>query len=220
MSAAQQLHEAIKSGDASQVRALVERDPSLLGGGGAAGLAPLMFAVYCGRREVAECLIEQGAEVDVFSAAALGDVARLQDWLKRDQSLLQARSSDGWTPLHLAAFFGQKQAVEYLREQGADIEARSANNMRNTALIAAAAGGRVDVVAALLASGAEVDARQTGDYTALHSAAAAGNEEMARLLLNHGADPSAKSEQGETPTDMAREKGHHQMVRLLESAAR
>ena len=45
---------------------------------------------------------------------------------------LNAYSYDGWTPLHLAAFFGQRAAVERLMAAGADLNAVSRNALRNT----------------------------------------------------------------------------------------
>ena len=71
MTPAQQLHEAIKKGDLEEARTLVAGDSSLLEGGGPAGMAPLMLAVYMKQTEIAQMLIAKGAQVDAFAAAAL-----------------------------------------------------------------------------------------------------------------------------------------------------
>ena len=101
---------------------------------------------------------------------------------------------------------------------GSSVHDQSANSMANKPLHAAAAGGNLEIVALLLASGADVNARQHGGYAPLHAAAAAGNEAMVRLMLAYQADPVAGTEKGETPISMARDKGQAHVVELLESA--
>src|SRR5262249_57913846 len=97
-----------------------------------------MSALYRGHHDIVDLLIESGAEIDAFAAAATG---RLDD-LRRtatDQTL-NAYSYDGWTPLHLAAFFGRLEAARLLIALGADGHAVSRNSLTNTPLHAAAAG--------------------------------------------------------------------------------
>ena len=102
--------------------------------------------------------------------------------------LINSYSHDGWTPLHLAAFFAGASLVEALLEHGADVNARAQNGTNNMALHAAATARNLAAVRALVEHGADVNARQEGGWTALHSAALSGDVEMARLLISHGAD--------------------------------
>lgn len=217
MTPAQQLHEAIKNGDLAQAATLVSADASLLEGGGPAGMAPLMLAVYMRQPAIAQMLIAKGAPVDGFTAAALGDTRKLKIMLADGEANLAEHSADGWTVLHLACFFGHPETVEMLIAQGASVSDQSANAMANQPLHAASAGRHKECVAQLLAGGANVNAQQHGGYTALHSAAANGDEEIVRMLLAHEADPSIQSEKGQTPAGMAREKGHTNIVELLGS---
>jgi ankyrin repeat protein len=216
MSPAQSLHAAIQAGDEARIAELLDADASLVHGGGAAGMAPLLRAAYSGKREIAALLIARGAVLDQFAAAALGHVAVLRELLSGPEGPVNLHNSDGWTALHLACFFGQFDCVEALLELGASVKMRSANTMGNTPLHAAAAGGHREVCALLLSHNAEINAEQASQYTALHSAAANGSEELVRLLLAHEANPKAKSEKGETPLDMARARNHSGVVALLE----
>lgn len=220
MTPAQQLHEAIRVGDEAAVRRLLAATPELIHGGGANGMAPLLLAVYTQRPQMAQLLRDLGAPLDVYVAAALGETSECRRMISEDQSLLETVSTDGWTPLHLAAFFGQKATAEALLELGADVTARSANGMHNQPLHAAAAGRHTEVCALLLTHGADVNATQQAGYTALHSAAAGGDLDLVRLLLAHEAKAGARSEKGETAADMARDRGHTAVADLLERTAR
>jgi uncharacterized protein len=215
MTASQELYEAIKTSDRSKVEALLDAAPELVNGGGASGMAPLMLALYARRAEIASLLVDRGAEVNIWTAAAMGDQAVVESELTADPALIAGYSSDGWTPLHLAAFFGHEDLAEFLVDRGADVQAQSANTMCNYPLHAAAAGRHAEVVAILLSNGAEVDGRQAGGYTALHSAAANGDEPTIRLLLAHEADRELQSEDGKTPMDLAHERNQTRAVELL-----
>lgn len=217
LSNTQALSEAIRAGDLAQARALLEQDAALAQASDADGVALLMKATYFGRAQIVDLLIERGAEVDIFAAAALGKVGRLRALIQADPQLVRAYSPDGWTALHLAAHFGQREAVEALLAAGASVQARSHNSMRNTPLHAAMPGGKPEVVEALLTNGAEVNAQQEGGFTALHEAALQGSAALVRLLLARGADPALPSEGGKTARDLAREQGHADLLPLFES---
>ena len=215
MTASQELYEAIKSGDRVKVEALLDAAPELVNGGGASGMAPLMLALYMRRVEIADLLVSRGAEVNIWTAAARGERAVVERELKANPALLASYSSDGWTPLHLAAFFGHTDLAEFLVDRGADVQARSANTMCNFPLHAAVAGRHAEVAAILLTHGAEVDGRQAGGYTALHSAAANGDESSILLLLAHEAKRDLQNEEGKTPMDLARERNQPRAMELL-----
>ena len=214
MSAPGSLTDAVKAGDAARVAEITAAEPALASARDASGVSALLLARYRQRPDLVELLLRAGAEVDVFAAAALGDNRRLVDLLEGDPSLATAWSADGFTPLHLAAFFSEDpETARLLLDRGADPGAVARNPMAVRPLNSAAAAGHARVVELLLDAGADVHATQAGGYTALHSAAANGDARMCRLLLARGADPGRTSDDGRSPADLAAERAH---LRLAE----
>jgi uncharacterized protein len=212
----QQFFEAIRAGDREKVDALLTSDAALLAAKDEKGLGAYMAAKYSGRNDIAALLLEKGAELDVFSASMAGAKERVLELIRVNPDLLNAYSDDGWTPLHLACFFGQPEVAQALLATGADVRARGHNPMENTPLHAAVAGRSKDAVRALLEAGADVNARQHGGWTALQAAAQNGDVEMARLLIAAGADIHARADNQQNAMDLALTKGHQAMVNLLD----
>jgi ankyrin repeat protein len=162
------LIEASRSGDLGKVRALLADNFLLASQRLPSGESPLMSALYRGHHDVVDAIIEAGAEVDVFAAAATGRVDDLRRSL--DEKSVNAYAYDGWTPLHLAAFFGHIDAARLLLAEGADVMSVSRNGMKNTPLHAATAGRHGDVGLLLLEHGADPAALDAGGYTPLQIA--------------------------------------------------
>lgn len=215
--------QAVTAGDRDRVAVMVEREPSLLEARDPQGRTGLLVAVYHGHHEVVNLLTDRRPGTDVFESAASGRVGRVRDLIRDDPARLKAVSSDGFSPLGLAAFFGHPEVVALLLEAGADPDVASRNTMRVTPLHSAAAHGVADVALhicrLLLDRGADPDAAQAGGWRPLHHAAAHGNLELVRLLLGHGAERAPESDDGRTPLSMAREGGHEAVVRFLEGEA-
>lgn len=212
-----ELLAAVKTGDATTVRAVLVRNPALAETRDVDGTSLLLTAVYRRHAAAVEALRENGAPPDVFDAAALGEASLVRDLLDGDGTQALAYSPDGWTALHLASHFGQTDAVRVLLGAGAEAGARSRNSLENQPLHAAVAGDvPLTLVRALLAHGADVNATQSGAFTPLHGAAQKGNLALVRLLLDAGADPDARAEGGKTARDFAAEAGHGAVVRTLD----
>jgi ankyrin repeat protein len=165
----EKLVDAAKTGDGARVRVLITRDPNLALQRLPSGESPLMAALYRGHSHVVSLLVDLGAEIDVFAAAATGNVVALQQALKQPGAV-NAYAYDGWTPLHLAAFFGQSEAVRMLLEAGADLQALSRNSLTNTPLHAATAGRHEEVAVMLVERGADSAVADAGGHTPLRIA--------------------------------------------------
>jgi ankyrin repeat protein len=161
----ERLVEAAKAGDLRNVRAMLAENFLLASQRLPNGESPLMAALYRGHADVVEALIDAGAELDVFAAAATGRVDALRRALA--DSTTDVVGYDGWTPLHLAAFFGHLDAARVLLDAGARVDAVSQNSLANTPLHAATAGKHADVAVLLLDHGADPRATDAGGYTPL-----------------------------------------------------
>ncbi len=219
MPTAEELIAAVDAGDAETVARLVTADPSLASARGTDGVSALLHARYRFEREVLDALLSADPDMDVFDAAALGHLDRLRARLDEDPARVSAKAADGFTALHLAAFFGKLEAARTLLTAGAPVEAYGDNGLANQPLHAAAAGKHVEICRLLLAAGADVEATQHGGFRPLHEAADSGDVELVELFLSAGADATAVTDEGRTPADLAEAKGHLDLARRLREVA-
>ena len=163
-----QLVEAVRRGDAEQVRALLRQGADVNAALGD-GMTALHWAAQNGDAGLARVLLQAGA--NVHAGTRIGR----------------------YTPLHLAAQAGRAEAVGVLLEANSRPNAVTTNSGA-TPLHLAAASGDAGTISALLERGADVNAREKSwDQTPLTFAAALNRVEAIRLLLQAGADPNAAS---------------------------
>ncbi|MGA7887441.1 MAG: ankyrin repeat domain-containing protein [Acidobacteriaceae bacterium] len=215
------IFDMIRRGQSAELAAEVEEHPELAGARDVQGVSALLWTVYTRQTVMRDFLRTRVAELDLFEAAATGDLPQLRALLDADPAGAHSFSGDGWTPLHLAAAFGGPEAVRFLLERGAGVHAVSRNPQQNQPLHAALAlSGDLAAIRLLLDAGAEVNATQAGGFTPLHSAASAGRREAAALLLARGADPAQADHHGNPPAHYARQRGHAELADWLEAAGR
>jgi ankyrin repeat protein len=154
------IHDAAAAGDVAAVMSLIKGgvSPNALD---EAGETPLIVASRTDRKEVANVLVQLGADARIASpngttplhAAALTDDANLIYVLTGVRPDVNARDADGDTPLMLAAEAGKGQAVTALRlDNLADLEVT--DNAGRTALTRAGLKGQKLVVNILIRYGA------------------------------------------------------------------
>ena len=217
------LFQSIEKGDLGAAEALLAADPLLADGRLENGVSLLLMAVYYGQAAIAGAIRAQRESLDIWEAAALGEVDALSALLTAEPELLNAVAPDGFYPLGLAGYFGQQEAFRWLLAQGADRNQVAENGMRVRPVHTIAAQRDPQLALALMTDlltyGAAVNVSQHGGWTPLHQAADHGNLALVQLLLAHGADPAAQSEAGQTPIEMAAAKEFSAVVELLNSHA-
>ena len=182
------LLDAVKSGDAAAVRALLKQTTAV-NVGDADGTTALHWAADRDDAATAELLIRAGANV-------------------------KAANRYGVTPLYSAALNGNAAMIEQLLKAGASVN--TALPEGETALMTAARTGKVDAVKVLLAHGADVNAKETWkQQTALMWAAHEGNAATVKLLLEAGANINDRSIFGWTPLLFAARQGQSDTIRTL-----
>ncbi|WP_093801334.1 ankyrin repeat domain-containing protein [Streptomyces sp. Wb2n-11] len=130
-----------------------------------------------------------------------------------------ATDEEGVTALYTASVQDRPGMVRLLLAAGADPDRASGPEDGpeggDLPLCGAAAGGRTEVVEALLSAGATPDLREALGFTALAWAAGQGHAETAEALLEHGADPDLPAPGTEPPLVLAARRGSTETVRTL-----
>ena len=138
---------------------------------------------------------------DLFEACKSGDVHRVRSMV--DAGNVNARDTAGRrsSPLHFAAGYGRREAVEHLLMMGANVHARDDGGL--IPLHNACSFGHAEVVSLLLSAGADPNARDSWSYTPLHEAAIKAKVDVCIMLLQHGADPNLRNSEGKSAIDVA-----------------
>ncbi len=207
--------DAIKAGEFERVKAMVSADPTLIDARSRTGESAILTAVYHRQKEIVNLLVARGASLSLFEACAAGEIERAERLLDEDAGAINAYSVDGWTPLHLAAFFGHTKLAELLLGRGADVAARSRNTNGNTPLHAALAGNHKMVAGLLIGHGADVNAADAQGWRPLHLASANNNLDSMKQLIAQGAEVAADNGEGRSALSLAQEKNHREAAAFL-----
>jgi len=169
--------------------------------------------------EKLDALLADAPQLDIFEAAALGRTERVIELISEQPELANSWCADGFTPLHLACFYGQQEVVRSLLACGAHPWDRTRSPGGATPLHQAVSTGQRDIAELLLEHGAEVDARDQSGCTPLHLAAANGDLDIVAALLRFGALPFRQNDEQQTARDLAHESGYVAIVERLDSFA-
>jgi len=145
----------------------------------------LVALVTSAHAQVAPAPSELAAYTGLFAAAAQGDTAAIGK-LTTQGANVNAKDARGRTPLHVAAFMKQRDAIRALAAAGANPNALE-NDRYDMVTIAAVANDVPTLEAALAAGNLATNVTSRYDGTALIAAAHLGHVEVVRVLIKAGA---------------------------------
>ena len=159
---------------------------------------------------------KQKITAELFEAAQKGDLETVKSLMTKYPDMKDVKRNGGWTLLHLS--LDSRELVEYLIENGADIEARSDGQW--TPLHNQAYAGHLDGVELLLEHGADIEAKTSVGHTPLLSSIRWDRIEVTKLLIEKGANVNPTTELGRTPLIISAVEGNPELARLfLENGA-
>ncbi|XP_076747686.1 ankyrin-3 isoform X10 [Maylandia zebra] len=189
------------------------------------GFTPLAVALQQGHDQVVSLLLENDTKGKV-RLPALHIAARKDDTkaaallLQNDHNadveskmMVNRTTESGFTPLHIAAHYGNINVATLLLNRGAAVDFMARNDI--TPLHVAAKRGNSNMVKLLLDRGAKIDAKTKDGLTPLHCGARSGHEQVVEILLDRGAPILSKTKNGLSPLHMATQGDHLNCVQLL-----
>ena len=188
---------AIGTGNAADLRLLLEAGADPNGPFEATGLTPLMIVET---KEMAEALLSYGADPNLAD-------------------------TQGMTALHHAVFAPEALGLlPLLLDHGAKIDVVADGYSQQTPLLAARQlffeGGDPShgsaVLRLLVTHGADIDAGDDFGYTLLHTAAVNNKVDLARTAVALGIDTETRCNDGSTALDYALDLGSEEVAKLLQ----
>jgi ankyrin repeat protein len=162
---------------------------------------------------IIETLHSLGIPIDMHSAIASDNIARVKELLKADPALAKSTVQDKQPVLHRATALDRRAIVVLLLDGGAGVNDSDADGY--TALHSAAFWRRPEIAKLLIDRRADVNARAKNGFTPLHEAARLESVEVAKLLLAAGAKVNATDNEGRTPLHWARFSKESDLIKLL-----
>ncbi|KAG1948947.1 ankyrin-1-like [Pimephales promelas] len=189
------------------------------------GFTPLAIALQQGHNQVVSLLLEHDTKGKV-RLPALHIAARKDDTksaallLQNDHNadvqskmMVNRTTESGFTPLHIAAHYGNVNVATLLLNRGAAVDFTARNGI--TPLHVASKRGNTNMIDLLLDRGSQIDAKTRDGLTPLHCAARSGHDTAVEILLEKGAPILARTKNGLSPLHMSAQGDHVECVKHL-----
>lgn len=153
---------------------------------------PLIIAARWSRKSLIGTLFRRDADVEIESvdgSRPIHAAVRSRDPFTYDTIAARGAKIDhankrGWTPLHEAAFVGNRKILLQLLTKGADLNFQGGTH-RETPLHAAILGGYCSTTETLILNAADLQAQDNDGFTPLELAESTGKQELLALLKAH-----------------------------------
>ncbi|WJG10681.1 ankyrin repeat domain-containing protein [Aliiglaciecola sp. LCG003] len=184
----------------------------------------LILATATGRVKMVKALLSSGADVNYKDSAGLAALnwsamrnktnvaSQLLIW----QADVNTQDNNGVTPLMYAVGTANRQLLQQLATNGADLNAVSQPTKMTPLLVAVEQGDKGSAML-LLKLGANVNASNHEGYTPLMAAAESGQHEMLKMLVTQGAKYTLKDAKGMSAMHYAQKNRHMKIDQFLQS---
>ena len=214
------LHVAANGGDADIIDLIHTQVPNIESKTGD-GCTPLMIAAFNSKLHAVKWFLEKGATVtrednsgaNALNFAAEGGDTDIIDLIHTHLLNIESKTSQGRTPLMMAALGGKLQAVKWFLEKGATVNCDD-NRGWNT-LHFAAEGGDTDIIDLIHTHLPNVDSKTNEGYTPLMVAAFNGKLPVVKWFLEKGATVTLKDKAGWNMLHSAAQGGDTDILDLI-----
>jgi ankyrin repeat protein len=171
-------------GNLAVVKELLTQYPSIISANASWTETAVQAAAQTGQVEIVNYLIDHGADYDICTAAMLGHLDCMDDFLAEDPDRIHARGAHGIPLLYFPVIHAHIEVANYLLQRGADPNAASPDGI--TPLHAAVMFNQPGMARWLLEHGANPGSKYEGK-TPLAIALEKNQDNLAEVLRAHGA---------------------------------
>lgn len=154
------------------------------------------------------------AQNEFYDACRKGNLKEVISIYSKDPNIVDKKNNDGYSPLILACYHGNKEVVEFLVDKVKDVNQSSPYG---SALMAAVVKGNNELVEFLLNNNADPNLADENGTTAMHYAVMFKNYEAVKLLIKAKADLEIKDNRGQCALDYAKIQKDKKLTNLLKN---
>jgi len=182
------------------------------------GWSALHMVVYDGFGQIAQILLDNGADIDIQDKLGRSPLLlsfqhekiQMAKWLIERGANVHLLKDNDETVLFDACRIGHMDIVQMLIQRGLEVNVQ--NKYGKTCLFYT---NKIEIADFLLKQGNDINLKNKDGETCLFGLCAYGKLELAKFFIEHGADVNIRNNRGQTALFGACFNGHTQLVRLL-----